>query len=184
MGEATRMRILWVTAVALAAALSGAAPALAVASGSFSAGARARIEFDIGVDLVNHRAYADAMPHLEAALNEFPDDADILIYLGFVHRMVAAGSSGTARDGELRLANTYYRRALEADPSNRAFLEYMGELYLDMNDIGAAREKLRALETECPQGCAEREGLARSIAAYVPPANPSAPGALAPAPTR
>ncbi|HWA02588.1 MAG TPA: hypothetical protein VG819_03570 [Rhizomicrobium sp.] len=176
------MRRFLFAAAAAAALLSSSAPALAIASGSWPAMAQARREFDIGVDLVNHGAYAQATPHLEAALNEFPDDTDILNYLGFVHRLAARQMTGTAREGELRLASTYYRRALDSAPSRKAFLEFMGEIYLDMNNVPAAREKLKALDSECPEGCAERDMLARSISTYVPPPPPVHD--LPPAPAR
>ena len=106
-----------------------------------------RPTFEIGTDLLAHRQkYLDATPHLETALQQFPDDTDILKYLGFAHRMIARQYSGTSHAGELRLSNTYYRRALDVDPNRRDFLEYMGELYLEMNDVAAAKEKLAALE--------------------------------------
>lgn len=163
--------------------LASTSQAGAIASGGASEITHAREEFRIGVDLAQHGAYGDATAHLETALNEYPDDTDILIYLAFAHRMIARERTGTSHVGELRLANTYYRRALEANPTNRAFLEYMGELYLEMENPEAAREKLKRLDAECPEGCAEREMLARSIAAYAPPLATPAPGALSPDPT-
>ncbi|HWE05458.1 MAG TPA: hypothetical protein VG274_02040 [Rhizomicrobium sp.] len=174
-------------AITLAAAvlLAACIPAAAIDFASPSADIRARNEFAIGVDLVNHHKYLDATPHLETALQQFPDDTDILKYLGFAHRMIARQYSGTSHAGELRLSNTYYRRALDVDPDRKDFLEYMGELYLEMDDVAAAREKLAALEKHCPNGCAEHDTLAAAIAAYRPPPPEAATtaGELAPTPT-
>jgi tetratricopeptide (TPR) repeat protein len=171
--------------LAAAALLVACVPAAAIDFASPGADIRARNEFAIGVDLVNHQKYLDATPHLETALEQFPDDTDILKYLGFAHRMIARQYSGTSHAGELRLSNTYYRRALDVDPDRKDFLEYMGELYLEMDDVTAAKEKLVALEKHCPNGCAEHDTLAAAIAAYRPPPPDTvpAPGELAPTPT-
>jgi tetratricopeptide (TPR) repeat protein len=146
----------------------------------------ARNEFDIGVDLVQHRKFVEATPHLDVALAQFPDDTDILKYEGFAHRMIAKSYTGAAHDSELRLSNEYYRRALDIDPDRKDFLEYMGELYLEMNDPEAARAKLAALSRQCPNGCAEHDRLAASLAVYHdrPPVVVSTPNALSPTPTQ
>jgi len=166
--------------------LVGSAPVLALDFANPGGEAHARNQLDIGVDLVQHGKYVDATPHLEAALQEFPDDIDILKYLGFAHRMIARERVGTAHTGEIRLANAYYIRALDIDPDNKDFLEYMGELYLEMDDPAGARAKMAALERRCPQGCAQRDALAHAIADYTPPppAAVPAPGSLTPDVTR
>src|ERR1700749_3744152 len=168
-----------------AALLASTTSVSAIDFASPGAERHARTEFDIGVDLVNHQKFADATAHLEIALQHFPDDTDILRYLGYAHRMVARERTGTSHDSELRLSNDYYRRALEIDPDQKDFLEYMGEIYLEMGDLSAARAKLAALERHCPEGCTERDELATSIAAYRPPTVTQVDeGALAPSPTR
>lgn len=166
--------------------LAGSMPALAIDFADPSGDTHARNELEIGVDLVRNGRYVDATPHLEAALTKFPDDISILKYLGFAHSMIAKDRVGTAHDGELRLAGAYYGRALDIDPDNRDFLQYMGELYLEMDDPEAAHAKMAALERRCPKGCAQRDALAHAIADYVPP-KPGAvppPGSLAPDVTR
>ena len=171
--------------LALAALLATATSALAIDFASPGAERHARTEFDIGVDLVNHQKFADATAHLEIALQHFPDDTDILRYLGYAHRMIARERTGTAHDSELRLSNDYYHSALEVDPDQKDFIEYMGELYLEMGDPSAARAKLAELERHCADGCVERDELAASIAAYKPrpPVATEEQGALAPSPT-
>ncbi|MEI9931397.1 MAG: hypothetical protein WDM89_12855 [Rhizomicrobium sp.] len=165
--------------------LFAASSAWAIDFASPGAERHANLEFDVGVDLVNHQKFEDATAHLEIALQHFPNDTDILRYLGYAHRMIAREREGTSHDSELRLSNDYYRRALEADPDRKDFLEYMGEMYLEMDDPAAARAKLAELERRCPNGCVERDDLAASIAAYkpVPPVAREEQGALAPSPT-
>src|SRR6185437_1937355 len=59
--------------------------------------------------------------------------------------------------------------------------EYLGELYLQMYDPASAQKELATLASLCPDGCDERDTLAKAIAAYQPPATGAAPAA-APAP--
>lgn len=167
------------------AILAGTMPSFALDLASPGADTRARLNFDIGVDLVDHQKYDDATAHLENALTEWPDDPDILKYLGYAHRMIARHRIGTAHSAELRIANVYYSRALNVDPNRKDLLELMGELYLEMDDPAAASAKLSALERHCPKGCTQFDELNAAIAAYRPPApaQVSAPGQTGPAPT-
>ena len=41
--------------------------------------------------------------------------------------------------------------------------EYLGELYIQMGDLGRARRQLARLDDLCAYGCAQREELARWI---------------------
>jgi Tfp pilus assembly protein PilF len=172
-----------ISAIATALWLAGSAPVFAIDFADPSGETHARNQLDIGVDLVQHGKYVDATPHLESALQKFPDNVSILKYLAFAHRMIAKERVGTAHTGEIHLANAYYGRALDIDPNNTDLLEYMGELYLEMDDPAAARAKMAALERRCPQGCAQRDALAHAIADYTPPPPPAAippPGSLTP----
>ena len=135
---------------------------------------RARNQFAIGVDLLQHGKYDEAQPYLEKALEKFPDNISILKDLAFIHRTISKHRVGTSHDAEVQLANRYYIRALNLDPSNRNLLEYMGEYYLELNDPAAAHEKMAELERRCPEGCPQADALAHSIAAYAPPPPPVA----------
>jgi Tfp pilus assembly protein PilF len=148
------------------AILASSTPAFAIDFADPSGDRQARLEFDIGVDLVNHQKYAQSTSHLEAALQKFPDDVDILRYLAFAHRRIAKTCVGTAHDAEIRLANAYYRRALDVEPSRTEFLEYMGEMYLEMDDLPSARIKLEEINRRCSEGCRARDDLAAAIAFY------------------
>lgn len=158
--------------VSLATLLASAAPSLAMTGYSPADWQRADLDFHIGADLIQHGKTAEAIPHLDSALDQSPDDVEILNYLGFAHRALAASRTGTSRAAELRLSAAYYRRVLEQDLNQRAFLGYMGELYLSQDDVVSARSELKAMDQECPDGCAEHDHLAASLAAYVPPPPP------------
>jgi len=89
---------------ALATAVMGTLPAHALTGYSPADDARAAIELRIGADLLAHGRDAEAIPHLDAALDQSPDDVQILSDLAAAHRRVAHASTGTARDAEMREA--------------------------------------------------------------------------------
>ena len=115
-------------------------------------------DYTIAVRLIRHKQYADAIPHLQMALADKPHDADILNYLGYTKRMV----------GEYDASLDYYQRALQIDPSHKGVHEYLGELYLQKNDLASAQKELATLATLCPSGCDEKDVLTKAIADYKP----------------
>ena len=159
-------------AAAVLLALGGAAQAMSYGGSSPSVmpGTTGFDHYATAQQLIKRREFASAIPHLEAALNQSPDDIGILSDLGYAHRMVAHASTGTAHDAEMRLSAAYYQRVLEQDLNDRDFLDYMGELYLSQDDVKSARDELKALDAVCPQGCPEHDHLAASLASYTPPA--------------
>ncbi|HEX4294021.1 MAG TPA: tetratricopeptide repeat protein [Rhizomicrobium sp.] len=120
--------------------------------------------------LIRHQEYASAIPHLMKALEQHPKDADILNYLGYTHRMVGVGEQADARDKDFGLSLAFYQQALAIDPLHKGVHEYLGELFLQMNDLNAAHHEMNELVILCPDGCDERDALAKALAAYVPPA--------------
>lgn len=143
-------------------------------------------EYSVALRLIKHEQYAKAIPHLEAALRKRPQDADILNYLGYTHRMVGMGESDTARDDDFKRSLDFYQAALSINPSHRGVHEYLGELYLQMHNLNSAHHEMNVLVILCPDGCDERDTLNKAILAYAPP--PETPAAApaataAPAPT-
>jgi tetratricopeptide (TPR) repeat protein len=129
--------------------------------------------------LIKHEQYADAIPHLEKALAKHPHDADVFNYLGYTHRMVGVGETAPARDNDFKLSFAYYQQALAIDPNHKGVHEYLGELFLQMNDLNAAHHEMNELVILCPDGCEERDMLSKALAAYVPPAAPATAAAPA-----
>ena len=152
--------------LAIVAATLLANPAAAIRDDSPSAWAHARNAYSIGVDLVQHQKLVEAIPYLNVALNQYPDDIDLLVYLSYAHRRIAELRTGTAHDTELRMAEDYYRRVLDIDSDPRDLQVYLGELYLDIHDPKAAEEELKVLEGLCPDGCKQRDRLTASLARY------------------
>ena len=123
-------------------------------------------------DAARDKDFQASLDFYQAALAIDPAHKGVHEYLGEAHRVVARESTGTARDAELRLSAAYYHRVLEQDLNDRDFLAYMGELYLSRDDVKSARDELKALDAACPEGCAEHDRLAASIATYTPPPAP------------
>lgn len=139
--------------------------------GGFGGGAPSFDEYTVAVRLIKHQKYADAIPHLEMALADRPHSADVLNYLGYTHRMI----------GDYASSLDFYKRALAIDPDHKGVHEYLGELYLQMNDLTSAQTELTTLASLCPSGCDERDVLTKAIGAYTPPAG-ATPAAAAAAP--
>lgn len=75
--------------------------------------------------------------------------ADVYSLLGYALRNA----------GNVAEAKVYYAKALDFDPNHKGAHEYLGELYLKINDMPKAREQLAILEKLCPNGCEELEDL-------------------------
>lgn len=99
--------------------------------------------------------YKTALADL-TALTETVKHADLFNLLGYTNRQL----------GRYEDAAKWYTEALYYDPSHRPALEYQGELFLKIGDIDGAKQNLSLLELFCPDGCAERELLAKAIAQH------------------
>lgn len=135
-------------------------------------------EYATGKRLIRHERYADAIPHLNAALQKKPHDADVANYLGLAHRKVGETMTGDEQAQEFDASLRFYQYALQFDPDHKGVHEYLGELYLDMHDPASANQELAKLASLCPSGCDEHDTLAQAIA-KTGPAAPSAPAAPA-----
>ena len=134
-------------------------------------------DYSTAVRLIHHEKYAEAVPYLNRALQARPN-ADVLNYLGYTHRML----------GDYPGSLDFYQRALARDPDHKGAHEYLGELYLKMNQLANANAQLAELTRLCPGGCEEKDVLMKAIADYrlaaATPATPSAqPAATAAAAT-
>jgi Flp pilus assembly protein TadD len=144
------MRITTLATLALLAGLAVATPTLAV---DYSISKEAP-------DLASARAKIKAADYTAAIAELTPmlqthQHADLYNLLAFSYR----------KSGDLRQAETFYAKALDFDASHKGALEYQGELFVMTRRLDKARENLARLEKLCPQGCEEREELAKAIAA-------------------
>lgn len=109
------------------------------------------------VKLIEKKQYDQAIEKLGKALSESPDDADLLNLIAFSHR----------KSGRFDNALEYYQKALAIEPDHRGANEYLGELYLQLDQLDKARERLAVLDSECFFGCKEFDKLEEAIENYV-----------------
>lgn len=111
-----------------------------------------------GRKALDAKDYKAAVGHLTKAVQELPNDADSHSMLGYSYRKV----------GTFDKSMENYQRALKLDSNHRSAHEYLGELYLDMNQVDNAEKQLAALKKACPffGKCEEFEDLKKAIDAY------------------
>jgi tetratricopeptide (TPR) repeat protein len=109
-------------------------------------------------DLTTVRAAINAK-HYDTALVELKrlevnyKQPDVYSLMGFALR----------KTGDRPQAMTYYRKALELDPTHKGALEYQGELYIEIGQIDKAKENLKKLDKLCWFGCEEEDDLKEAI---------------------
>lgn len=130
--------------------LTAASPAFAVdtpttASAPDLTAARARIAA---------KDFKGAVADLSAMVDSGVQNPDVYNLLGYSLR----------ESGDLKLALTYYQKALDFNPDHKGALEYSGELYVKIGDLAKARANEAHLAKLCPQGCEELADLRGAIA--------------------
>ena len=83
---------------------------------------------------IQAKDYTAALQHLTAAAQETPNDVDVQSLLGYSHRKL--GSYDKSKES--------YLKALKIDSRHRGAREYLGELYLVLNQLSDAERELQA----------------------------------------
>lgn len=111
-----------------------------------------------GRKAIEAKDFKAAVGHLTKAVQELPNDADSHSMLGFAYR----------KTNVFDKSMEHYQRALKLDSKHRSAHEYLGELYLDMNQLDNAEKQLAALKNACPffGKCEEYEDLKKAVDAY------------------
>lgn len=139
---------------AIALALSGAV--LGAGTGGSSDSRDVAEKLDRAEELIENGSYRDAIPVLQEVVESDDDNADAYNYLGFAYRNL----------GDYEKSGEFYDRALSIDPEHRGAREYLGELYLKLDNLSAAEEQLARLDEICSFGCSEYDELKSAIEAY------------------
>ncbi|MEQ1754159.1 MAG: tetratricopeptide repeat protein [Micropepsaceae bacterium] len=113
-------------------------------------------DFDKAEYLIKADKCEEAIPLLLNVVADNGRDADALNYLGYCHRKL----------GKYPESLGFYKRALAVNPKHKGANEYLGELYLRMNDLAKAEEQHTILKGLCPSGCEELEDLEADIADF------------------
>jgi tetratricopeptide (TPR) repeat protein len=148
----TMLRVL---AVSLALAL--ATPAHAAGSGKYQRGSR---KTPSPLETVEARLaeeqWEEALLLLAPLREERPRDADVWNLTGYASRKL----------GRIDEARRAYDRALSIEPEHRRAHEYLGELFLQIDDPERARMQLAVLDDLCFFPCREERMLRKAIEVY------------------
>jgi Tfp pilus assembly protein PilF len=111
-----------------------------------------------GRKAIEAKDYKAAVGHLTKAVQEEPKNADAHNMLGYSYR----------KTGVFDKSMEHYQTALKIDSGHRSAHEYLGELYLDMNQPDNADKQLASLKKACPffGKCEEYEDLKKAIDGY------------------
>jgi Flp pilus assembly protein TadD len=113
-------------------------------------------DYRAGKAAIDKKNWAEAVKRFNQAALRDPSNADIQNYLGFAHRNLTA----------FDLAFKHYRRALELNPRHRGAHEYIGEAYLQVNDLPSAEKHLAQLRSICLLQCEELADLEKAVKEY------------------
>lgn len=93
-----------------------------------------------GRQAIKAKDFKSAVKSLTIAVQENPKDADTHTMLGYSYRKL----------GALDRSMEHYQMALKIDSNHRSAHEYLGELYLQMNQPANAENQLQVLKKACP----------------------------------
>jgi len=132
--------------------------AMVFSGSSLAAGGNYSSDVDLGpiLKLIDAGKYDKAIDKLHNALDDDPDNADIMSLLGFSYRKTQKYDD----------ALTFYQWALRVAPEHRGANEYLGELYLETNQFDKAMQQLEILDGLCTFNCKEYSTLKKAIDTY------------------
>ena len=99
-----------------------------------------------------------AQDSLKQALASSPNNAD--------YHNLYAYSVRKGPNPDMELVFTHYNEALRIDPKHRGAHEYIGEAYLQVDNLAKAKEHLARLDKLCLFPCEEYSDLKKAVAAY------------------
>ncbi len=142
-------RICQILLIALLPAMSGTGHA---AGGNYSSNS----DLKPILELIEQGSYESAIDMLHDELDLDPDNPDIMTLLGFSYR----------KTQNYEDALTFYEWALRAEPKHRGANEYLGELYLETNQLDKAVQQLEILDDLCRNNCKEYSTLKKAIDSF------------------
>ena len=102
--------------------------------------------------------WAGAQAELERALAANPNNAD--------YHNLYAYSMRKGPNPDMNFVFRQYEEALRIDARHLGAHEYIGEAYLQVNNLAKAKEHLAALDKICIFSCEEYRDLKKAVAAY------------------
>ena len=146
-----------VTAAVLSVGLAfTGSPAWALSSGGSSASKPSSSDYDAGKKAADAGDYATAVEKLRKAVATDPTSADAYNLLGYSDRKL----------GDTDAAFENYQTALDLNGMHRGAHEYLGELYLEMDNLAEAEKLLRSLGKACTDSCGGYKELKAEVTKY------------------
>ena len=108
------------------------------------------------VKAIKKEDYAKAIDLLNSVLDKNPKNANAWNYMGYSLRNLERYDDALAA----------YEKALAIKPKHKGALEYLGELYLQTDQLDKARVQLEKLDAACFFSCKEYTKLKKRIAKY------------------
>ena len=108
------------------------------------------------LELIEQGEIQFALEGLELLREQAEDNADVYNILGYGYR----------HQGRFDESLAAYKKALALDPHHSGANEYLGELYLKLNQPELAKERLEVLDRTCGFPCEPRKELEEAIEAY------------------
>ena len=131
-------------------------PAWALSLGGSSAPTPSSGDYDAGKKAADAGDYATAVENLKKAVASDPTSADAYNLLGYSYRKL----------GDTDAAFENYRTALDLNGMHRGAHEYLGELYLEMDNLAEAEKLLHSLGKACTYSCGEYKELKAEVTKY------------------
>ncbi len=113
-------------------------------------------EYVAAMAAVDRKDWQEVVDRMGSYVKRKPDDANGWNELGHAYRLT----------GHVDVALDAYGKALKIDPKHRGVHEYLGEAYLQMNDLPRAEQELKTLDSLCFLPCEQYTDLKRSIGDY------------------
>ena len=100
--------------------------------------------------------YKAAIVYLKKSIQDDPNNPDTFNMLGFSNRKLGNNDE----------AFSYYNKALDIDPEHLGTHEYIGRLYLNLDQPEESKKHFRILKALCYFGCEELKSLEEAIKEY------------------
>jgi tetratricopeptide (TPR) repeat protein len=113
-------------------------------------------EYMAAMAAVAKKDWKQVIERMGAYAQRNPDSADAWNELGHAHRLT----------GDVKTALDDYGKALKIDPKHRGAHEYLGEAYLQLDDLPRAEQELKTLDKLCFFRCEQYTDLKEQIEAY------------------
>jgi tetratricopeptide (TPR) repeat protein len=113
-------------------------------------------DFTAGVQAIQAKQFARAIPLFEGVVKRDGNDADAWNWLAYA----------TRRNGDPAKSIPLYQKALALDARHLGAHEYIGEAYLALDDLPKAKEHLARLNRLCMFGCEQYRDLKKAVEAY------------------